>query len=145
LEPVKRAIGQWNWQEENPMTILESRFNGYLKAVILRINEALDLGDFDRRRFYDHLKAIIASPSDVLRINEKHIREYYIPNLCGVVITTNHKTDGIYLPKDDAVILSPGRHASAATLPTLIGRSFGITTIKKATPPRSQPISPNSI
>ena len=101
LEPVKRAIGPWNCQEENPSTILESRFNGYLKAVILRISEARDLGDSNRFRFYDHLKAIIASPPDVLRINEKHIREYYIPNLCGVVITTNHKTDGIYLPEDD--------------------------------------------
>jgi hypothetical protein len=24
-----------------------------------------------------------------------------LPNVCGVVITTNHKTDGIYLPADD--------------------------------------------
>ena len=29
------------------------------------------------------------------------LREYYIPNVCGVIITTNHKTDGIYLPADD--------------------------------------------
>lgn len=101
LEPVKRAIGPWNWQDESPATILKSRFNGYLKAVIFRINEARDLGDFDRFRFYDHLKAIIASPRDVLRINEKHVREYYIPNLCGVIITTNHKTAGIYLAEDD--------------------------------------------
>jgi Primase C terminal 2 (PriCT-2)/Family of unknown function (DUF5906) len=101
LEPVKRAIGPWNWQDVSPTTVLESGFNGYLKAVILRINEARDLGEFDRFRFYDHMKAIIASPPDVLRINEKHLREYYIPNLCGIVITTNHKTDGIHLPADD--------------------------------------------
>jgi hypothetical protein len=37
----------------------------------------------------------------VLRIDEKHIGEYAVPNVCGVVITTNHKTDGIYLPADD--------------------------------------------
>ena len=24
-----------------------------------------------------------------------------VPNVCGVIITTNHKTDGIYLPADD--------------------------------------------
>jgi len=47
------------------------------------------------------MKAIIAAPPDVLRINEKNIREYYIPNVVGVIITTNHKTDGIYLPEDD--------------------------------------------
>ena len=47
------------------------------------------------------MKAIIAAPPDVLRVDEKHLREYSIPNVCGVIITTNHKTDGIYLPADD--------------------------------------------
>jgi hypothetical protein len=42
-----------------------------------------------------------AAPPDVLRIDEKNLREYVVPNVCGVVVTTNHKTDGIYLPADD--------------------------------------------
>jgi hypothetical protein len=29
------------------------------------------------------------------------LREYAIPNVCGVIITSNHKTNGIYLPPDD--------------------------------------------
>ena len=37
----------------------------------------------------------------MVRIDEKNLHEYYVFNLCGVVITTNHKTDGIYLPADD--------------------------------------------
>jgi hypothetical protein len=37
----------------------------------------------------------------VLRIDDKHLREYYVPNVCGVIITTNHKADGIFLPADD--------------------------------------------
>jgi hypothetical protein len=37
----------------------------------------------------------------VLKINEKHLREYYVPNCCSVIITSNYKTDGIYLPEDD--------------------------------------------
>jgi hypothetical protein len=77
------------------------RFNGFLKSVILRVNEARDLGDVDRFRFYDHMKAYTAAPPDVLRIDEKNLREYAIPNCCGVIITTNHKSDGIYLPADD--------------------------------------------
>ena len=77
------------------------RFNGFAKAVILRISEARDLGDVDRYSFYDHLKAYTAAPPDVLRCDEKHLREYAVPNVCGVVITTNHKSDGIYLPADD--------------------------------------------
>ena len=37
----------------------------------------------------------------MLRVDEKNIREYSVFNVCGVIITTNHKTDGIYLPADD--------------------------------------------
>jgi hypothetical protein len=100
IEPVKRAVGPWNFHEVSPQHLL-GRFNGYLKSVILRISEARDLGEFDRYKFYDHSKAYITAPPDTLRIDEKHVHEYSIPNLCGIIITTNHKTDGIYLPADD--------------------------------------------
>lgn len=100
LEPVKYAVGPWNFQEASPIQVL-GRFNGFLKAVVLRISEARDLGDFDRFQFYDHMKVYTAAPPDVLRVDEKYLREYPIANCCGVVITTNHKTDGIYLPADD--------------------------------------------
>src|SRR5207237_4708323 len=76
-------------------------FNGFLKSVILRVSEARDLGDVNRFQFYDHMKSYTAAPPDVLRVDEKHLREYYVLNCCGVIITTNHKTDGIYLPADD--------------------------------------------
>jgi hypothetical protein len=100
LEPVKYAVGAWNFQEVSP-TQAQGRFNGFLKSVILRISEARDLGEFDRYQFYDHLKSYTAAPPDVLRIDEKNLREYLIINCCGVIITTNHKLDGIYLPADD--------------------------------------------
>jgi hypothetical protein len=100
LEPVKHAIGPWNFHEVSPQNLL-GRFNGFAKSVILRVNEARDLGDVNRYQFYDHLKSYTAAPPDVLRVDEKHLREYSVPNICGVVITTNHKTDGIYLPADD--------------------------------------------
>ena len=44
---------------------------------------------------------MLVTPPDVLRVDEKHLREYNIFNVIGVVITTNHKTDGIYLPAGD--------------------------------------------
>ena len=72
-----------------------------MKAVILRISEAHDLGEIDRFQFYEHLKTLTAAPPDVLRVDEKFLREYSVINCCGVIITTNHKTDGIYLPPDD--------------------------------------------
>jgi len=100
LEPVKRAVGPWNFVEASPKQIL-GRFNGFVKSTILRISEARDLGDLDRFAFYDHTKTLTAAPPDVLRVDEKHLREYSVPNVCGVIITTNYKTDGIYLPSDD--------------------------------------------
>jgi hypothetical protein len=100
LEPVKRAIGPWNFTEVGPQQML-GRFNGFVKSVILRVSEARDLGDVDRYSFYDHMKAYTAAPPDVLRVDEKHLREYSALNCVGVIITTNHKSDGIYLPADD--------------------------------------------
>jgi hypothetical protein len=100
IEPVKRAVGPWNFAEVSPKQIL-GRFNGFLKATILRINEAHDLGEFDRFAFYDATKSLIAAPPDVLRIDEKHLNEYAILNCVGPIVTSNHKTDGLYLPADD--------------------------------------------
>jgi hypothetical protein len=100
LEPVKRAVGPWNFQEVSPQQVL-GRFNGFLKRVILRVNEARDLGDVNRYQFYDHMKAYTAAPPDVLRIDEKNLREHSIFNCVGVILTTNYKTNGIYLPAED--------------------------------------------
>jgi hypothetical protein len=94
LEPVKYAIGPWNFREITPEQALQ-RFNAFLKSVILRINEARDLGDHDRFALYERLKAMTAAPPDVLRVDEKHIREHMVPNVSGVIITTNNR-DALY-------------------------------------------------
>ena len=100
LEPVKYAVGPWNFQEVSPINLL-GRFNAFCKSVILRVNEGRDLGEIDRFKFYDHAKNFIVTPPNVLRIDEKHLREHYVFNVLGFIVTTNHKTDGIYLPADD--------------------------------------------
>ena len=100
LEPVKRAVGPWNFEEVTPQA-MTSQFNGYLKSVILRINEARDLGDVDRYKFYEQMKTYTAAPPDVHQVNEKNLKEHYVMNCNGVIITSNYKTDGIYLPADD--------------------------------------------
>lgn len=100
LEPIKDAVGPWNFQEVNPQQLV-GRFNGYAKSVVLRVSEAHDLGDLDRYKFYEHTKTLIAAPPDVLRVDEKNLREHSVLNCTGVVILTNHKTDGIFLPSDD--------------------------------------------
>lgn len=100
LEPVKQAVGPWNFAEVSPQHML-GRFNGFLKSVILRVSEARDLGDMDRFVFYDHMKTYTVAPPDVLRVDEKYLRETAVLNVCGVIITTNHKSDGLFLPADD--------------------------------------------
>ena len=116
LEPMKYAVGPANFIEISAMTML-GRFNGFTKSVILRISEGRDLGEIDRYAFYEHLKIFTAAPPDVIRVDEKNLREHYVRNVMGVIITTNHKTMGIYLPEGDRrhyVAWSPRRREDFA-------------------------------
>jgi hypothetical protein len=99
LEPLKQAVGAWNFADITPQHLL-GRFNGFAKSVVLRISEARDL-EINQYQFYEHTKIYMASPPDVLRVDEKHLREHAVVNCCGVIITSNHKTNGIYLPAND--------------------------------------------
>ena len=69
--------------------------------MILLINEVRDLGEFTRYTFYDHMKGLTVVPPDTVMVNEKNKGQYYIFNRIGIVYTTNHKTDGLYLPAED--------------------------------------------
>jgi hypothetical protein len=100
LEPVRRAVGPWNCREISPPDVF-GQFNGFRKSVVLHISEASDLGEFDRFKFCESTKILIAAPPDVLSVNEKHRPVYYVPNCCGVIITTNHRTDSLYLAASD--------------------------------------------
>jgi hypothetical protein len=103
LEPIKQAVGPWNCHEISPSNLTDT-YNPFVKAVILRISEAHDLGDSgraDRYALYERIKTLAAAPPDVLHCVDKYIRRFYVPNVLGLIITTNHKTDGVYLPADD--------------------------------------------
>ena len=100
IEPIKHAVGPWNFQEVSPINVM-GRFDGFLRSVVLRVSEARDMGEVNRYQFYDHMKSYLAAPPDVLRVDEKNLREYSILNCCGVILTSNYKSDGIYLPADD--------------------------------------------
>ena len=103
LLPFKRALGNWNCYEAKPTTIM-SAFNGYMRSILLTINETRDLGEVKRIDFYNHMKDVIASPPETVLVNEKHEKGVHVLNVCLVIMTTNHRTDGIYLPPGD------GRH-----------------------------------
>jgi hypothetical protein len=64
------------------------------------VSEARDLGELNRFALYEHMKAYLAAPPDVIRCDEKNIKEHAVLNVMGVVITSNRK-DSFYLPEDD--------------------------------------------
>lgn len=100
IEPVRYAVGTGNFGDVSPSQAA-GRFNGFAQSVILRVSEARDLGDKDRFSFYDHMKTYEASPPEALRVDEKYAAERYIPNVVGVIYTTNNRTNGLFLPADD--------------------------------------------
>ena len=99
ISAVIRAVGAHNVQSISP-TVLEGTFNGYARGVLLIVNEARDAG-YDRYQFYEHTKIYAAAPPDTLRVNEKFVGEYYVANVVAMIITTNHRTEGLYLPAED--------------------------------------------
>jgi hypothetical protein len=100
LEGLKRAVGAWNFKEVAPKNIFDS-FNPWRRAVVLRVSEAKDMGDVTRFELYDAMKTLLVTPPDVIDCNEKYIKHHYVTNCMGIVVTTNHLTDGIYLPAED--------------------------------------------
>jgi len=44
VEPLKRAVGAWNFTDVSPQAVL-GNFNEFARAVVLRISEGKDLGD----------------------------------------------------------------------------------------------------
>jgi hypothetical protein len=100
IEPLKRAVGAWNFHEISPQEAL-GVFNEFRQSVVLRISEGKDLGDVDRFAFYEAMKTMIAAPPDTLRVNPKFVKPYYVMNVVAVIITTNHKVGGIFLAPDD--------------------------------------------
>ena len=71
------------------------------KVWLLRVSETRDLGDINRYGFYEATKTMTAAPPDMTRVNVKHVPQFYVPNVTGVIFTTNYPADGLYLPPDD--------------------------------------------
>ena len=46
-------------------------------------------------------RTMTAPPPEVIRVNDKYVAAHPVPNVCGVIYTTNYKTGGLYLTTDD--------------------------------------------
>ena len=100
LKPLRYALGPSNVATVKPNELF-SQFNDWVESTLLIINEARDLGEENRFTFYETTKPLIAGPPDTLRCNLKGLTPYSVPNVMAVVITTNNKLSGLYLPPDD--------------------------------------------
>jgi hypothetical protein len=100
LEPLRYGVGASNFADLNPGDLLKD-FTDWVESTLLIINEARDLGDVDRYKFYEHSKRFIAAPPDTLPCNRKYHSAYNVPNAMGVVITSNNKLSGLYIDPDD--------------------------------------------
>jgi hypothetical protein len=102
LEALVQILGTWNFKNIK-LNHLVGKNNEFLKSVIVRLSEARDVGERgtgDLYRLNDHVKDMLATPPDTLRINEKYINEYYILNRVGMIVTSNYR-DALKLPADD--------------------------------------------
>ena len=100
VAPLRFAVGPGNFRAISPVVMM-GRFNGFNRSVVLQINEVRDLGDVNRFVFYEHTKTYCAAPPETLLTDEKNKGEYYVLNVCGVIMLTNYKVGGVYLPADD--------------------------------------------
>lgn len=100
LAPLRYGVGKCNHADINPSDLFE-QFQTWVESTLVIINEARDLGDVDRYKFYEHAKRFIAAPPDTLPCNRKYFAAYNVPNVMGVIITSNNKLSGLYIDPDD--------------------------------------------
>jgi hypothetical protein len=100
LDFCSPAIGAWNVANISP-SAFDGAFNEFAAKTLVRINEAADLREMSRWAFNERTKVLIAGNPDTCEINPKYGRKYTITMHCGITITTNHLTSGVFLPEDD--------------------------------------------
>lgn len=94
------AIGSWNVANIEP-SALETSFNEYASSTLVRISEAANLHDMTKWAFNEKTKVLIAGSPDEMTINPKYGQKYSVKMFCGVIITTNHLSNGIFIPEGD--------------------------------------------
>jgi hypothetical protein len=100
LLPMRWGVGEHNTAEIEPDAIAK-QYNGYVKSVLLVINEVRPHDeDVKASAFYDQLKPILAAPPDMLPMEVKYANVVYIRNLCHTILTTNEPLK-MYIPAAD--------------------------------------------
>jgi hypothetical protein len=103
LQGLAAVVGASNYKTIQP-TKLAGKNNAFVKSVILVVNEIHDVGDtgtINRYTLADAIKPYAAAPPPVLDCEDKYIRSHPVLNTLGLILLSNHKTDGIYLEADN--------------------------------------------
>lgn len=100
LLPLRYGVGLWNVAEIAPDNI-EDRFNGFVRSVMLVINEVRPHNEDHRASgFYNRLKPYLAAPPELLPMEMKQAHIVYVRNVLRVFLTTNdHLT--MHIPPED--------------------------------------------
>lgn len=100
LLPVRLGVGEWNAAEVGPDAVT-SQYNGFLRSVLLVINEVRPQDeDYKASNFYNLLKPVLAAPPEMLPMTIKYANTIYIRNLAHVILTTNDPLT-MYIPPED--------------------------------------------
>jgi len=100
LLPLRKGVGEWNAAEIDPDAITR-QYNGYVKSVMLVINEVRPHDeDHKASNFYNQLKPILAAPPDMLPMEVKYANTIYVRNLCHTILTTNDPLT-MFIPSED--------------------------------------------
>jgi hypothetical protein len=100
LKSVVAAIGPWNFTNIGAAQTTDPDHNGFLENVICCIGEVHDIGE-KRKKYYDLSKDWCAAPPMTLTVADKWVKAHPCFNVVGIIFTTNHKTDGLYLVAED--------------------------------------------
>lgn len=100
LQPVKRAVGDWNTQGIDPNELF-SPYRPWLQTLMLVIDEARASKDeYHASSMYNILKPLIAAPPDTLALNDKFKNMRHVVNCMRVFITTNDRM-AMFIPEED--------------------------------------------
>jgi len=94
------GIGVWNIANIEAFH-LDSGFNEHASSVLVVVSEAANTHDMSKWVFNERMKVLIAGQPDYVTINPKYGHKHSCRLHCGVIITTNHLSTGLYIPDDD--------------------------------------------
>jgi Bifunctional DNA primase/polymerase, N-terminal/Family of unknown function (DUF5906) len=100
IEMCIPAIGHWNVANIDPSAV-DAAFNEFCSAVLIRVSETANLHDMNKWAFNERMKVLIAGTPDYSIVNPKYGHKYSVRLHCGIILTTNHMSTGIFIPQGD--------------------------------------------